>query len=437
MCRNLLVFSLAAALQASAAEYTVYRVLTTAPAKFALPSGSARPAYYKNREGQWAEAAAAPGSREGVAEVSVEPAMVADGNTMLVINKPDWVVLDDTTPPAVVSVSLNAAAIEDADEIRLDAPAPLAVVRVTVVDRRNRIAPSKCSAWFDRARAPIKVTLDPGDSRKATLSFVLPERFGFGLHTLALRAGDEAPEDNVVERRFTFRRFGVEISGDGRSAGLHTAAASFTCPGTKQGLIHAAFLPRRDVRVALTGNAGFLVTEGLKAGPELVVDEPDHKVLRVRPALFCARSKQPSEDYDFVLDLEIRRGFPGLLVTSRATATRTLKKGYKFWSEFHAGDHYIGSDGKRGKWHPRYAGIGPQGWLYLPPVEIGSPGYGLITNGRLEEYLGDCALIFTKPKQIRNMEPGQALEVRFALVPATGPKQVAECAKQIAGWLGD
>ena len=437
MRRFLMLLCLTAALPAPAADYPVYRVVLSAPVKLTIPSRSAGPAYYKQRDGRWLQAPTAPGERTGTVEVRVDPAAISKGQTTLVADKPEWVVLDDTTPPAVVSVSIGTTALTDGKDIRLDAPAPGSVVHMTVVDQDNRIALSKCFGCFDGAPLPIDVSRDAADPRKATLSLAIPDHGSFGPHTILLRAGDEAPEDNVVECRLTYRRFGVEMSGDGRSADLHTSAASFTCPGTKQGLIHAAFLPRRDVRVALTGAAGFLYTEGLKAKPELVADEPDRKVLRVRPALYCERSKEPSDDYDFVLELEVRRDFPGLLVTSRATATRTLRKGYKFWSEFHAGDHYIGSDGKRYQWHPRYADIEPQGWVYLPQVESGTQGYGLITNGRLDEYLGDSALIFTKPKLIRNMEPGQTLEVRFALVPASGPEQVAERAKQIAGWLGD
>lgn len=418
-----------------AAEYAVYRVFTTAPVKFVVPADSRGPAYFKGREGTWLEAPTNVGPHPGTAEVRLDTAQIPNGKTWLVVNKPEWVELNDTLPPEVVALKLGTTLLKGSvGEIDLGSPSPGEVVQMAVDDAGNRISKAKCSALFDGGSVSVQVrhAVDP---KEATLSFAIPRDCGFGRHTLVMRAGDEAPEANVVERTFTFAWFGVNIAEDGKEIRLHTPAASYTVPG-KSAIIHAPFITQ-DIRVALTGTGGFLHTEELECPPEIKVDEPDRKVVIARAALYQGKATEPSDDYDFVLDLEIRRGFPGLLVTSRAIATRPISKGYKFWSEFLAGDHYIGSDGKRYEWHPRYADIEPQGWVYLPPAAADGTGYGLITSGQLDEYLGNCALIFTKPQHYLNMEPGDEIRVKFAVVPASGPDDVRERARQIEDWLGE
>ena len=419
-----------------AGEYAVYRVFTTAPVRFVVPADSPGPAYFRGREGKWLETPASAGPRAGTAEVRLDTAQVANGRTWLVVNKPEWVELNDTSPPNVVSLKLGAKPLADAvGEIDLGSPNPGDMVHLTVADAANRVSAAKCSALFDGKPVDVQVrhAVDP---KGATLSFAIPRDCGFGRHTLILRAGDEAPEANVVERTFTFAWFGVDVADDGKEVRLHTSAASYTVPG-KSAIIRAPSISQKDIRVALIGTGGFLHTEELKSAPEIKIDEPDRKVAIARAALYSDKATEPSGDYDFVLELEIRRGFPGLLVTSRAIATRPIAKGYKFWSEFLAGDHYIGSDGKRYEWHSRYGDIEPQGWVYLPPSTDDGTGYGLITNGRLDEYLGNCALIFTKPKDYRDMKPGDEIRVKFAVVPASGPGDVRERARQIEDWLGE
>ena len=417
-----------------AAEYAVYRVFTTAPVRFVVPADSHGPAYFKGREGRWQEAATSVGPRPGTAEVRLDTDQVSNGKTWLVVNKPEWVELNDTSRPNVVSLKLGARPLEDSvGAIDLDSPDPGEVVQMTVADAANRISMAACSARLDGKPASIQVRhgVDP---KEATLSFAIPRDCGFGRHTLVLRAGDEAPEANAVERAFTFAWFGVDIAQDGKEVVLHTATASYAVPG-KAAIVHAPDISPKDIRVALIGTGGFLHTEELKCPPEIMIDEPDRKIVIAKAALYQDKATKPSDDYDFMLELEIRRGFPGLLVTSRAVATRSIAKGYKFWSEFMAGDHYVGSDGKRYEWHPRYADIEPQGWIYLPPSTDGGTGYGLITNGRLDEYLGNCALIFTKPKHYLGLKPGDEISVKFAVVPASGPDDVREQARQIEDWL--
>jgi len=418
------------------AEYAVYRVFTTAPVRFVVPADSPGPAYFKGREGRWQETPTSAGPRPGTAQVRLDTAQVSNGKTWLVVNKPEWIELNDTSPPKVVSLKLGAEPMVDSvGEIDLGSPDPGVVVQMTVADGANRVSMAKCSALFDGEPARVQVR-HGADLKEAALSFAIPRDCGFGRHTLVLRAGDEAPATNAVERTFTFAWFGVDLAADGKAVILHAATTSYTVPG-RNAIIHAPFISQRDIRVALTGTGGFLHTEELKGPPEITVDEPERKVVIVRPALYKGKATEPSDDYDFVLELEIRRGFPGLLVTSRAIAEKPIAKGYKFWSEFLAGDHYIGSDGRRYEWHPRYADIEPQGWVYLPPAADNGTGYGLITNGRLDEYLGNCALIFTKPQHYLNMKPGDEIRVKFAVVPASGPDEVRERAGEIGDWLED
>ena len=178
---------------------------------------------------------------------------------------------------------------------------------------------------------------------------------------------------------------------------LHTSACTYTSRGQAGGLILVPFIGRKEVRVALLGEGGFQHTEEFKSRPELLVDEPGRKVVRVNPRLYLRDAKEPSQDYDHVLELEVRRDFPGLLVTSITTSVVGHKKGYEFWSEMRAGPYYVGSDGKRYEWHPGYADIGPQGWIYMPSTLPAATGYGVVTNGTMGEYLGNGILIFTKP----------------------------------------
>jgi len=421
---------------AQAEDYAVYRVFSTARIRLVVPGDAETPAYCKSRSGDWVRLPSSRGPQPGTSSLDIEPSQTKGGRTLIVINKPDWVELNDSVPPAVVSASLNGLAVEASQrDIKLAGVAPGDVIEMVVRDNANRISLRKTRATFDAKPAALKAARDGADPKQATLAFVVPDTCRFGAHSLILRAGDEAPEENVVERRFTFTRFGVEISKKGQEVKLHTSGATYTSTG--RDLISVPFIGPRALRVAMTGKGGFMHTEKFKSKPKLVVDERDRKVVRVNPSLYLKKAAKPSTDYDCVLELEIRRDFPGLLVTSRATATCDLRQGYKFWSEFRSRDHYIGSDGKRYEWHTGYADIKPQRWVFLSPPVPSSTGYGVISSGTLGEYLGECLLIFTKPKRHKNLKAGDAIEVKFAVVPASGPDAVAAFTEQVSDWLKD
>ncbi len=433
---RLMVLTILAALPAAhGQDYTVYRLFSTAPVKLVVPGRPGAPAYLQDAKGEWVEVKAASAG-EGAIAVSVRPDMVKDGATSIVVNKPAWVELNDMTPPTVTAVEVNGKAIDLAAG-KLSSIAPGDVVMMKVEDEQNRIAAAKCRVLFDGSIVAGEVLRAKDNPKRGSVSFTVPKDCSFGPHKLVLEADDEAPAQNVARRKIEFGLFGVEIDDDGRWVKLNTSEFTYTSKGEKGALLVAPFVGNQEIRLAIIGKGGFQHTEAFITRPELVVNEPDRKVVRVRPGLYLNKATEPSDDWELTLDLEVRRGFPGLLVTSVATTTIARARGYQFWSGFPAGSYYIGSDGKRYEWHPRYADIKPQGWIYLPAARRDGRGYGVISSGILSEYLGDSLLIFTRPKNIMNMKPGDAMRVKFAVVPAAAPAEVGQRAEEIASWLAE
>jgi hypothetical protein len=419
-----------AATEAAGDSLTAYTVATATGVTLRLPGYRGGPVYYRNRAGKWVEAQTSGGESPNTTQLTLAAADLATGKTTVVLNKPEWVQLDDAEAPRVVRVQCagEAVALKDG-AAEVPAISPGQTIEVQVEDQLNRISLAGTAATLNDVPLPagagLTIQREDGNPKRAVLRYVVPAGLGFGRQELKVCVRDEAPVSPSAEITLSCRQFGVEVAGDGGQVVFHTPAASFTCAGTMRGIFGCDMVGAPAVRLAVQGRGSFQHPEKLLAPPKVLVDQPERKVVSLKPSLVFDESGEQVRQFELELVCEIRADWPGLLVTTKLTALEDLPKSYLFWSGFMSGDYYVGSDGSRGEWHPRYADIKPQGWIYLSPTAPDRPGAGVVSDGELSEYLGQSLLVFTKPKTLDNAKKGDVMQVSWCYFPAASPDAVS------------
>jgi len=420
---------------------TAYTVTTATGLTLRLPGYRGGPVYYRDRAGTWVQAQTR-GDPPSTTQLTLAAADLASGATTLVLNKPEWVQLDDAEAPRVVRVQCAGSPVAlQNGAAEVPALSPGQVIEVQVEDRLNRISLAGTAATLNGMPRPagpgLTLQRDEGNPQRAVLRYVVPADLDFGRQELTFRVRDEAPVSPPAEIALSYRQFGVETDGDGGQVVFHTPAASFTCAGTMRGIFACDAIGAPAVRLALQGRGNFQHPAKLLAPPKVLVDQPDRKVVSLKPSLVFDDSGEPVQQFELELICEIRTAWPGLLVTTRLTALEDLPKSYLFWSGFMSGDYYEGSDGSRGQWHPRYGDIKPQGWIYLSPTAPDRPGAGVVSDGELSEYLGQSLLVFTKPQSLNNPRKGDATQVSWCYFPAASRDAVSAQATAVEMPRGD
>jgi len=71
----------------------------------AIAAGYGDKVYYRAAGGSWASMEAPV--RDGRLQIEIGPQIAPKGEAILVVNKPEWMVLDDTTPPQLSGLKVN------------------------------------------------------------------------------------------------------------------------------------------------------------------------------------------------------------------------------------------------------------------------------------------------------------------------------------------
>ncbi|MBU0606944.1 MAG: hypothetical protein KKI08_03620 [Armatimonadetes bacterium] len=166
----------------------------------ALAQGS----FYKTTDGTWKPLKATTAG--AITKFSLAPEDIGGGSTLIVVNKPKWMVLDDTTPPAVVKILLDGQerAAEDLDLGAVTAaPGELAFA---IKDDKNPLDGDEVRVTLDGQPLPaaqvaiVKLTPDGKSLRIAAKVGTVAE----ARHVLSVLVSDMAPERNSTTLTLKF-----------------------------------------------------------------------------------------------------------------------------------------------------------------------------------------------------------------------------------------
>ncbi len=194
----------------AAGELQAYAVETTAPLSITVPLWSQGQAavFFRNEAGQWTPADFSVD--DGRVIIRLDVRRVPAGSTMLVINPPPDLKLDDDHPPAFAELRLDRQVLRRMGphglENQLVSRAPRRL-EALVTDRENRVDPDSVRVLLDGvALPPSRLKIQRSGSRRAWhIAADLPPA-DYGDHTIRVEAADDSPQRNRALRELSFSR---------------------------------------------------------------------------------------------------------------------------------------------------------------------------------------------------------------------------------------
>ena len=190
-----------------------YRVKTTTSVTISLPVDNAGGQhFYRNASGQWRELPKAD-QKAGLLTFTLTPEQLHAGSTVLVIGKPDWLDLNDTTPPKVSKALVDGKPVPCAGEINLGwIDAPPRSFELQVADSQNPLDPSSVVANVNGvALRPdgkkFRLNVHASDPKKASIVCSIPDLTrgsGHGTTRIVVECDDFAADDAKCSARLTF-----------------------------------------------------------------------------------------------------------------------------------------------------------------------------------------------------------------------------------------
>jgi len=150
------------------------QLTTTSAVTVSLPVGEDLQAgqhLYRNAVGKWV-ALTNVQQKDGKLTFSLRPADLAAGRTTILLSKPDWLVLDDVSPPKVVAALLDGKKITWREDLELgwldEAPKSF---ELHFADALNPIDPATLVVDLDGRQLPtagsgVSFEIDPADKKK-------------------------------------------------------------------------------------------------------------------------------------------------------------------------------------------------------------------------------------------------------------------------------
>jgi hypothetical protein len=410
-----------------------FAVSATTPVAVLLPSsGKAGECVLRGAAGTWHEiepVAAGPALRfdVGVADAS------APGGALLVTDKPEWMVLEDDAPPKLVSAWADERPLSVSSGcVQAGVVPPMGLtLAFAVADAANPLDSRVQWALTGSLPGPPPVLKTEGLEGQSRAGRI-------GLTFAALPAGtwqgrvlvrDRSPWSHTLAIQWSFTVPGIQPLADRKAVRLATAAGEFLFqPGREQQLR----LP--DGRWAkLTtrhGNTWLYPREITEIrGPETLPWGQRASVLantqdiEGKPVEGLARL-----EYEFT----VRADVPALLVLTRAVNVQTEAAKMEANWGWLPGAYYVLPAGRRewtGKQTDRYIAIGTPGWLWLAPASAQTQGLAWVSSLAFGESRFDTMLLYGAG---RTCEPGQSVDIGFALAPVETPEDAAALAAQCA-----
>lgn len=389
--------------------------------------------HVRGSDGQWHEVEV---TTEGdIVSFTISPELIGDGKAVVVINKPDWMVLDDTQAPRVVRATVGGETLEPSPDTGLDLGAlGEDEMRITLElrDDANPIDTASAALRIDGGPSvPITVIAEDRNTHTATVELDLSE-LGPGAYRGMITVADLSPLGNAAELPLSFSIAGMEVSEDGQTIRIAAGGEGFTVRSEREA----------TVTVDDSGVSAYLTLQA--DGPYLYIRE-----------FTAARRLQPLDGWQIV-DIEtaledidgnpmtneeagmelryllaVHPDLPVVVVNTEVTnISPDRREVYAFWGWL-PGANYVTPDGERHEWTMAYTDIGKTGWIWLAPTDDNRSGVGWISPAVFGESRFGTMLLFTDPKRVP-LESGERLETTFAIMPADSPEAVRVAAQALA-----
>lgn len=387
--------------------------------------------HLRTADGTWVEVPAE--QRDGAVGFTIGADQTDAGRALVVINRPDWMVLDDETPPRAVGYVLGDHEGEvDAEVLDLGGISEAATeLVIEVADDDNPLDPQSARLRVEGVpQVDLTLIEEDREARRARFGIDLGA-LGPGAYEATFEVSDLAPLANTLSLPLRFSLAGVEISKDGQTIALSGGGAGFTVRGDR----------RETIGVDATDVAAFITLqpEGEKhlyvrefASVEELGRQGDWRLIEAEAALISIDDEQvTAEEVGARLSfrLALHPEIPALVVTSRATNLGEERSIYSFWGWLPA-DGYVTPDGEHHEWSMSYREIGPAGWVYLPRRGEDRPGVGWVSDGVFGESRFGTMLIYSHPQR-PVAATGESVEITFAIMPAADPEEVRAVAERL------
>jgi len=382
--------------------------------------------YYRAADGSWTSMDAPV--TDGHIRVSFGPDAVPAGKAVIVINKPDWMVLDDTEPPQIGGLTVNGAPRpSDTAALALGSVvSEQAEIVLDINDDKNPIAAD--SVYFTLGDAPgVELRVDAsGIAPPETTGRAVINMSGLkaGGYQGSLTLTDMAPLANSRTWPVSLTIIGISVAEDMQKVSLATEAGAYEF---EPGLGTQIRLPN-GMRLYLTGSMrGWRYPQSI-TGAELIEDTAEAKTVLISSDDLIDNEKKPIENEQERMEYEltIRPDTPALLVKSRIVNTGAAETGGSYFWGWLGGAHFVTPDGVKHEWEgvakDNYIDVGRVGWVWIAPSKEGQPGIAWMSDLRFNQSRFHTMLL--KPAESAKVPPGGAIEAGFAIALTDTPEQV-------------
>jgi|LSQX01.1.fsa_nt_gb hypothetical protein len=396
--------------------------------------------HIRTADGTWVEVEAAEAN--GAVKFDVTPAHAPDGSTLVVVDKPDWMVLEDETPPHVSSYSIGEGTWEmetgegfawERGPVRLVGIGDQDWTRLVtfhVVDDANPLDTTSALLRID-GRPPLPLRLETDVGRHSASFTADLNAFGPGAWEGVLEVADLAPTRNAFTMPLRFAIPGLQIAEDQQSVNFSAAGAGFTVRGGRSDTISVDASGISAHMTLQPGGQKHLYVRGFESVTDLGTENGWREV--EAKALLEDIDGKPVTDEEvgvrLYLNAAVHNDLPAIVVTGTVENIGAERSMYGFWGWL-PGAAYVTPDGDTHEWTMTYHDFGNPGWVFLPNKSADRPGVGWISGETFGESRFGTMLLYTTERKPA-VATGDSLTMTFALMPALAAEEVEEMAERL------
>jgi hypothetical protein len=387
--------------------------------------------YYRDADGLWHDLETTV--EAGRITVRLTSAMAAAEKCLIVVEKPQWMTLDDHMPPEITSIVVDGHTIDghsdgislgvlDGDSIR---------IAIGLHDQSNPIS-ADAQLQYDGSTS-MRVDLDTsglGPSDTAGNLIINLSDLDVGDHQSVLRVRDLSPQGNCATWPVSFTVTGISVADDRQSVMLANSVGAF---GFAPGLDRQIKLPVGQ-QLYLTSSLGGWIYPRQLDEVQITEDSPARKTVLIRSSTLENEKREPvTAPARIEYELTILPDSPCLLVDSRLYNTGdAAAKGSFFWGWLGA-DHFVTPTHGEKKWEGvaqnAYIDVGHVDWVWLAPKDDSQLGLVWISDAKFMESRFDTMLL-RAPEKV--LQVGEHMEMRFAIASASSPEEAEMIFVQVA-----
>jgi hypothetical protein len=407
-----------------------FEVTATAPVVLTVPDAAPTGKHFLRAGGEWLPVQGTP-----VADGALQVALPPSRGGLLLLNRPSWMSLEDTAPPAVISAALDGRPLQVADDGGVDAGClPEGVHRLALIleDADNPIDVD--SIRFDRrsvadGAASVQAEALEGAPRRVRATVMLDCRTP-GTFEDTLAAADRSPARHVARVPVRHSIMGIAISEDRQQVRLSNGAQTYLL---QPDLSRQLQLPNGVWAKLTTNMDGQWLYPREFTEVEITQSEGDVRTVRVQASDQSIKGKPVDGLARIEFVASVRTDTPALLITSRSIniSDRPVPT-YANWGWL-PGAHYVIPDGQkewRGKAADRYFDVGWPGWLWLAPSRAGVSGIGWMSPLKFGESRFDTMLLYSDRAMC---DPGSGVEIGFAIALTESPDETQRIYDDLVG----